>query len=91
MYGASKAGVESLTRYLATHLAADGIRVNTLVPGGVLADQDPEFLRKFCEKVPLARMARGEDLVGPLLFLASNASAYVTGQSLVVDGGLTAW
>jgi NAD(P)-dependent dehydrogenase (short-subunit alcohol dehydrogenase family) len=91
MYGASKAAVGSLTRYLATHLARDNVRVNTLHPGGVLGGQDEDFRRKFCDRVPLGRMATGEDLVGPLLFLASAASAYVTGQDLIVDGGFTAW
>jgi len=91
MYGASKAGVDSLTRYLATHVAADGIRVNSLVPGGVLGEQDEEFKRKFCDRVPLNRMATADDLVGPLLFLASEASSYVTGQSLLIDGGLSVW
>lgn len=91
MYGASKSAVSGLTRYLATHLARDGIRVNTLLPGGVLGAQDEEFKRKFCERVPLGRMASLDDLVGPLLFLATGASAYVTGQELIVDGGFTAW
>ncbi len=91
MYGASKAGVAALTRYLAAHLAPEGIRVNSLVPGGVLANQDDEFRRKFCDRVPLGRMATAEDLEGPLLFLASRASSYMTGQSLLVDGGYTAW
>ncbi|MFN0060787.1 MAG: SDR family oxidoreductase [Planctomycetota bacterium] len=91
MYGASKAGVENLSRYFATHLAGDGIRVNTLIPGGVLGTQDADFRRKFCERVPLGRMATRDDLLGPLVFLASNASSYVTGQSLIVDGGLTCW
>jgi len=91
MYGASKAGVSGLTRYLAAHLARDGIRVNTLLPGGVLGGQDEEFQRKFCERVPLGRMAAVDDLVGPLLFLVSDASSYVTGHDLLVDGGFTAW
>jgi NAD(P)-dependent dehydrogenase (short-subunit alcohol dehydrogenase family) len=91
LYGASKAAVTSLTRYLATHLARDGVRVNTLSPGGVLGGQDPEFQRKFSERVPLGRMATYDDLAGPLLFLASGASSYVTGQELLVDGGFTAW
>ena len=91
MYGAAKAAVCSLTRYLATHLAKDKIRVNTLHPGGVLGGQDAEFQRKFCDRVPLGRMAVAADLMGPLVFLASDASAYVTGQDLVVDGGFTAW
>lgn len=91
IYGASKAAVSSLTRYLATHLAGDRIRANTLLPGGVLGSQDPDFKRKFCARVPLGRMATGEDLGGPLVFLASDASSYVTGHDLLVDGGFTAW
>lgn len=91
LYGASKAGVSSLTRYLATHLARDGVRVNTLCPGGVLGGQDPQFLEKFSARVPLGRLADADDLRGPLLFLASEASRYVTGQDLIIDGGFTAW
>jgi len=90
-YGASKAAVLSLTKYLATHLAPYGVRVNALSPGGVLGGQDAEFQRKFCERVPLKRMATHDDLRGPLLFLASSASAYVTGINLKVDGGFTVW
>jgi NAD(P)-dependent dehydrogenase (short-subunit alcohol dehydrogenase family) len=90
-YGASKAAVVNLTRYLATLWAPCGVRVNALSPGGVSGDQDAEFRRKFCERVPLGRMAEASDLRGPLLFLASSASAYVTGIELVVDGGFTAW
>jgi NAD(P)-dependent dehydrogenase (short-subunit alcohol dehydrogenase family) len=90
-YGASKAAVVNLTRYLATLWAPCGVRVNALSPGGVSGDQDAEFRRKFCERVPLGRMAEASDLRGPLLFLASAASAYVTGIELVVDGGFTAW
>ena len=67
-----------------------GVRVNALSPGGVLADQDPEFLRKYTARVPLGGMAEQADLVGPLVFLASDASRYVTGQELRVDGGFTA-
>lgn len=90
-YGASKAAVVNLTRYLATLWAPYGVRVNALSPGGVLGDQDEEFKRKFCNRVPLGRMATEEDLRGPLLFLASRASSYVTGTELMVDGGFTAW
>jgi NAD(P)-dependent dehydrogenase (short-subunit alcohol dehydrogenase family) len=90
-YGASKAAVINLTKYLATHWAPHGVRVNALSPGGVLGDQDEEFKRKFCARVPLGRMATYDDLRGPLLFLASRASAYVTGVELLVDGGFTAW
>jgi NAD(P)-dependent dehydrogenase (short-subunit alcohol dehydrogenase family) len=66
------------------------VRVNALSPGGVLGGQDPEFLGKFTARVPLRRMAEADDLVGPLLFLASDASRYVTGQELRADGGFTA-
>jgi NAD(P)-dependent dehydrogenase (short-subunit alcohol dehydrogenase family) len=90
-YGASKAAAVNLTRYLATLWAPCGVRVNALSPGGVMGDQDPEFRRKFCERVPLGRMAEVSDLRGPLLFLASAASSYVTGIELIVDGGFTAW
>ncbi len=90
-YAASKAAVVSLTRYLATHWAGAGIRVNALSPGGVQADQDEAFRRKFCDRVPMRRMAASEELGGPLLFLASPASSYVTGTELVVDGGFSAW
>lgn len=90
-YGASKAAVINLTRYFATAWGARGVRVNALSPGGVLGDQDPEFIRKFTRRVPLGRMAEPDDLVGPLLFLASDASRYVTGIDLPVEGGFTAW
>ncbi len=90
-YGASKAAVVNLTRYLATLWAPYGVRVNALSPGGVLGGQDSEFKRKFCDRVPLGRMAEDSDLRGPMLFLASSASSYVTGIELVVDGGFTAW
>ena len=90
-YGASKAAVVNMTRYLATLWASCGVRVNALSPGGVSGNQDPEFRKKFCERVPLGRMAEAADLRGPLLFLASSASAYITGIELVVDGGFTAW
>jgi NAD(P)-dependent dehydrogenase (short-subunit alcohol dehydrogenase family) len=90
-YGASKAAVVNLTRYLATHWAPRGVRVNALSPGGVLGGQDEQFRDKFCHRVPMGRMAVSDDLCGPLLFLASRASSYVTGTELVVDGGFTAW
>jgi NAD(P)-dependent dehydrogenase (short-subunit alcohol dehydrogenase family) len=89
-YGASKAGVVQLTRYLARLWGPSGVRVNVLSPGGVAGDQDEEFLRKYTARVPLGRMASLDDLGGPLVFLASDASAYVTGQEVRVDGGFTA-
>lgn len=90
-YGMSKAGVAALTRYLAALWGPHGVRVNTLSPGGVLGDQDETFKAKFCARVPLRRMAIEDDLVGPLLFLASAQSGYVTGTELMVDGGYVCW
>jgi NAD(P)-dependent dehydrogenase (short-subunit alcohol dehydrogenase family) len=89
-YGASKAGVVSLTRYFARLWGPYGVRVNTLSPGGVAGGQDAEFVRKYSGRVPLRRMAEPSDLAAPLVFLASDASRYVTGQDLRVDGGFTA-
>lgn len=90
-YGASKAGVVNLGKFFATHWAPSGVRVNTLSPGGVLAGQDAQFKAKYGARVPLGRMAEPADLKGPLVFLASAASSYVTGHELRVDGGFTAW
>jgi NAD(P)-dependent dehydrogenase (short-subunit alcohol dehydrogenase family) len=89
-YGASKAGVLNLTRYFARLWGPQGVRVNALSPGGVAGTQDEEFVRRYCSRVPLRRMADPGDLTGPLLFLASDASRYLTGHELRVDGGFTA-
>jgi NAD(P)-dependent dehydrogenase (short-subunit alcohol dehydrogenase family) len=90
-YGASKAAVVNMTKYFSTLWGPRGVRVNTLSPGGVLGGQDDQFRAKYAARVPLGRMADGEDLKGPLVFLASRASSYVTGHELRVDGGFTAW
>ena len=91
VYAASKSAVIGLTRYLATRWAAHNIRVNCLVPGGVESGQNSEFSDRYSERVPLGRMARSEEVVSAALFLASEASSYVTGQVLAVDGGWTCW
>lgn len=91
VYSASKAAVVGLTKYLATYWASKGIRVNTLTPGGTESGQNEEFKRRYAARIPLNRMAQAHEMVGALLYLASDASSYVTGQNIMVDGGLNAW
>lgn len=91
VYSASKAGVIGLTKYLATYWAHYGIRVNTLTPGGVESGQNEIFSSKYSARVPLQRMSKPDEMVGALLYLASDASSYVTGQNIIVDGGLNCW
>ena len=88
-YSASKAGVIGLTLTAARDLARHSIRVNTIVPGGFYNNQNKKFVRKYCNKVLLNRMAKEKDIKGPVVFLASEASSYITGATLVVDGGFT--
>lgn len=90
-YSAGKAGVHGLTLWLSTYWGRKGIRVNTLVPGGVFNGHSDEFVRRYSDRTPMGRMANGDDLIGAVIFLASDASLYCTGQQFVVDGGLTAW
>jgi NAD(P)-dependent dehydrogenase (short-subunit alcohol dehydrogenase family) len=91
VYSASKAGIVGLSAYLATLWGAKGVRVNTLTPGGVSSGQNVVFDARYSARVPLGRMAQAEEITGALVFLASDASRYVTGQNITVDGGLSAW
>ncbi|MEO8157947.1 MAG: SDR family oxidoreductase [Betaproteobacteria bacterium] len=94
-YGPAKAALIQLTRYLACHLAVDRIRVNAISPGpfpsDAVAARSPEFIAELSRRVPLGRVGHPVEIAGPLLFLASDASSYVTGSNLAVDGGWTAW
>ncbi|QQR59921.1 MAG: SDR family oxidoreductase [Candidatus Melainabacteria bacterium] len=91
VYSVSKAAVVGLTNYLSTYWADKKIRVNTLTPGGVSSGQNDVFAQKYSQRVPLGRMAEAHEMVGALIFLASPAASYITGQNLVVDGGLGVW
>ncbi len=90
-YVASKSFIPNFTRYVATFYAKDGIRCNAIVPHGVLNGHDEAFLKNFAKLSPLGRMCDREELIGPFTFLASDASSYMTGSILTVDGGWTAW
>ncbi len=91
IYSATKAGIIHLTKYLAVYLAKHGVRVNAISPGGVFNNQADFFVKNYEYKTPIGRMATPDDLVGAILFLASDDARYITGQNIVVDGGFTLW
>ena len=94
-YGAGKAGIEQMVRYLAVAWAGDGVRVNAVAPGPFSSDkvcaEEPEFVKRLARRAPLGRTGKADEVVGAVVFLASPAASYVTGHTLVVDGGWTAW
>jgi len=90
-YSVAKSALIGLTKYLATYWAGKNIRVNALCPGGVQTDQPDEFLEKLTLRIPMGRMAQKDEYKGAVLFLVSNASSYMTGTVLIIDGGRTAW
>jgi len=89
-YSVTKSALMNLTRYLAVYWGKSGVRVNTLTFAGVFANQEAAFLEPYTRKVPLGRMAEPEDYEGPVVFLMSDASRYMTGSNVVIDGGFTA-
>lgn len=90
-YSAIKGGIISLTRYIATYYGGYNVRANTISPGGIFDNQPKSFVEKYTKKTPLKRMGVPDDIIGAVIFLVSDASSYITGQNILIDGGWTAW
>ena len=90
-YSVVKTGLIGLTRYLATYWADAGVRVNAISPGGVYNNQPEDFVQRLTDLIPMRRMARQDEYQGAIQFLCSDASSYMTGQNLIMDGGRTSW
>jgi NAD(P)-dependent dehydrogenase (short-subunit alcohol dehydrogenase family) len=90
-YSVVKSGLLGLTRYLATYWADKGVRVNAISPGGVYTSQDAGFVQRLSNLIPLGRMAHQDEYKAAVVFLVSDASSYMTGANLIVDGGRTCW
>ena len=90
-YSVIKSGLVGLTRYLATYWHESGVRVNALSPGGVFEEHDPNFVARLSALIPLGRMAKADEYRSAIQFLSSDASSYMTGQNLIIDGGRTVW
>ncbi|MBU0980231.1 MAG: SDR family oxidoreductase [Nanoarchaeota archaeon] len=90
-YPLIKGGIIMMTKYFATYFAKHNVRVNSVSPGGVYNDQDPDFVKRYSKLTPLGRMAKAEEIVSPVLMLASKKSSYMTGENIMVDGGWTTW
>ena len=94
VYGATKAGIIQMTKYFAVHFSEKNIRVNAISPGGIFNPENPQsesFIGEYSKCNPIGRMANAEEMIGAILYLASDASTYVTGHNLVVDGGMSCW
>lgn len=90
-YPAIKSGIIALTKYIATYYAKYNVRANTVSPGGIFDNQNPAFVNNYSRRTPLGRMANPQDIAGAVIYLAADASSYVTGCNLMVDGGWTVW
>lgn len=94
IYGATKAAINQMTKYFAIHLSKKNIRVNAVLPGGIFNDRNPQsakFIKNYSRRNPMGRMAKTEEIVGAVIYLASASASYINGQNIIIDGGMSAW